>query len=125
MPFSERTQKDLSGALKCFGSTVANVLLSSAKKTKNEAFFGILVTITLGVNMITRKTMPFLIYSSTSISWYLLFWHLKTFTIQSPLCILFCSVKYIFIYMPKMPLSSVLTWISFYTKKFANFWYII
>ena len=59
MPFSERTQKDLSGALKCFGYTVANVLLSSAKSAKNEAFFDILVTITLGVNMITRKAMPF------------------------------------------------------------------
>ena len=59
IPLSERTQRDLSGALKCFAYTVTNVLLPSAKNTKNEAFFDILMTITPGANMITRKMTPF------------------------------------------------------------------
>ena len=59
IPLSERTQRDLSGALKCFAYTVTNVLLPSAKNTKNEAFFDILMTITPGANMISRKMTPF------------------------------------------------------------------
>ena len=42
--------------------------------------------------MITRKMTSF----SSSISWYILFLYFKTFKIQSPLCMLFCSVKYTF-----------------------------
>ena len=59
LPFSKRTQKDLSGARKCFPLTVTNFLLSSLKNTTNEALFDILMTITLGVNMITTKMTPF------------------------------------------------------------------
>ena len=55
-------------------------------------FFDTLITITLGINMITRKMTSF----SSSISWYILFLYFKTFKIQSPLCMLFCSVKYTF-----------------------------
>ena len=87
------------------------------KKQKNEAFFDILMTITPGVNMITRKMTPFFIYPSSSISWYVLLLHFKTFCVF----FLFCKIQ---IYMPKMTLSSLLTWISFLYTKFANFSYI-
>ena len=89
------------------------VLLSSAK---NEAFFDILMTITPGVNMISRKMTPFFIYSLTSIRWYTLFLHFKSFKIQSPLCILFCFVKYTFTRQ-----KWHLTWISFSYLKLLTF----
>ena len=60
LPFSKRTQKYLSGARKCFPLTVTNFLQSSLKNTTNEALFDILMTITLGVNMITKKMTHFL-----------------------------------------------------------------
>ena len=38
IPFPERFQQDLSGALKYYSKTVSNVLLSSAENTKNDLF---------------------------------------------------------------------------------------
>ena len=38
IPFAERFQQDLSGALKYYSKTVNNVLLSSAENTKNDLF---------------------------------------------------------------------------------------
>ena len=45
-------------------------------------------------------------------------------SIGSPTCIMFWSVKYTLTYMPKMILSSLLIYISFFYVKFSNSWYI-
>ena len=79
------------------------------------------------ITMITRQMTPFFfICSSSSIRWYISFLHFKTFKIQ------FCGVPFlhyvlvckIHIYMQKMTLSSLLTQISFFYIKLANFLYI-
>ena len=76
------------------------------------------MTITLGVNMITRQMAPL-----SYIHWYISFLYFKKFKIQflwvSPLhYVLFC-IKHI--YMPKITFQ---TYISFFYLKFNNFWYI-
>ena len=68
----------------------------------------------------------FLIHSLSSIRWYNSFLNLKTFKIQFlgvPLLhyLLVCKIH---TYMPKITLSSLLTQISFFYRKFANFWCI-
>ena len=66
--FSERTKKDLSGALKCFGETVANVLLSLAKNRKNDPFFDISMIITPGVSSFILRALSEGISSKIGIS---------------------------------------------------------
>ena len=103
---------------------MTNILLSLAKNTKNEPFFDILMTITPGVNMITRKMTP--IFSSTPQALSVGIFHFcisRPSKFSPPLHFaLFCKMQ---IYMPKMTLSPLLTWISFLYIKFANFLYII
>ena len=122
MPFSERTQKDVSGALKCFPYTVTNVLLLSAKNTKNETLLNILITATPGINMITRKMTPF---SHLLLKFYQFVFFIFAFKdLQNSIpplnFVLFCKI-----HMPRMSLSSLLKWISFLRIKFAYLWYII
>ena len=65
--------------------------------------------------MITRKMTPF--FSSTLRVLFVGIFHLVP-----PLhYVLVCKIH---MYIPKMTLSSLLTWISFFYIKFANFWYI-
>ena len=70
----------------------------------------------------------FVIYSFTSSPWYISFLHLKTFNIQfhmeSPF-LYYVPVCKIYIYMTKTTPSNLLTQISFFYIKVANFWYII
>ena len=85
------------------------------------------MTITRGVNMITRQVAPFFIYSLSSIRWCISFLHFKIFKIQfhevPPPFVLCSGFWNLHIYMPKMTLSSLLTWISIFYKESANFWY--
>ena len=74
--------------------------LFCCRQQKMRHFFDILMTITPGVN----------------IRWYTLFLHFKYFKIQSPLCILFCFVKYTFTRQ-----KWHLTWISFSYLKLLTF----
>ena len=69
----------------------------------------------------------FHIYSLSSICWwYISFLHFKSLKIQFHGVFLLHSVLVckIFIYMPKMTLSSLLTKIPFFYRKVANFFYI-
>ena len=67
----------------------------------------------------------FVYFSSSFVSfWYISFMHFKTFKIQfhgvCPLhYVLACKIH---IYLPKMTLSSLLTWMSFFYTKFSSFW---
>ena len=64
----------------------------------------------------------------SSLRWYISFLHFKIFKIQFhgiPLCIMFWSVKYTFTgQKQEKSLSRLLTCITFFYIKFANFWYI-
>ena len=51
---SERNQKDLSSALKCFAQTVTNFLLASTQTMQKMSHDH-----NLEINMITRKIIPF------------------------------------------------------------------
>ena len=103
---------------------MTNVLLSSAKYAKNEAFFDILMTITLEVNKITRKMTPFfhLLSKLCQLVYFIFAFKDLQNSVSRLHFVLFCKIH---IYMPNMPLSSLLTWISILYIKFANFWYIM
>ena len=100
-------------------------MLPLAKYTKHESFFDILMTITLGVNMMNKKMNPFF-FSSTLQALSIGIFNFSFQDLQNsvpPLhFVLFCKIH---IYVPKMTLLILLTWISFLYIKFANFWYII
>ena len=102
---------------------MTNILLSSAKYSKHEPFFDILMTITLRVNMITRKMTPFFSSVLQALSIGIFNFSFKDLQNLSPLLhfVLFCKIH---IYMPKITLSSLLTWISFLYVKFAKFSHI-
>ena len=93
------------------------------KGQENKTHFEILMTITPGVSMITRKIILFffhLLFKLVLLVYFIL--HFTTFKIQfygvpSLCCVLVCTIH---IYMPKMTLS---TWIFFYMK-FVHFWYL-
>ena len=84
----------------------------NSRKYKKWAIFDILMTITPGVNMLTRQMIHiFFIYSLSFIRWYISFLHFKTFKIQfhGVSQLHYVLVFKIHIYMPKMILSSLLT----------------
>ena len=95
-----------------------------AKNTKHESFFDILMTITVEVNMITRKITPFFKSNLQALSIGIFNFSFQDLQNWVPPLhfLLLCKIH---IYMPKMTLSSLLTWISFLYIKFANFSYII
>ena len=112
IPFCESNEKDLSGTLKCFAYTVTNFLLSSAKNTKNKAFIDIL---TLTVNMIATNMTPFfnLLFKLYQLVNFV--FAFKDFQNSFPPLhfAFFCKIH---IYMPKMALSSLWTWIPISNK---------
>ena len=103
---------------------MTNILLLSAKNTKHETFFDILITITPGVNMITRKMTPFfhLLFKFYQLVYLIFVFQHPEYSVPTLHFVLFWKIH---IYMPKMTLSSLLTWIFFLYIKFANFLYLI
>ena len=97
-----------------------------AKITPNMAEITILVTITPGVNMTTGQMTPFLfICLLNSICWYISSSHFKTFITQFwGLSLHYVLVSKMHFYMPKMTLSRLLTYISYFYVTFANSSYI-
>ena len=84
------TQEDLSVALKCFVQTVTNFLVSSTENTKKSHV----------IHFNNHHINPiFFIYSLSFISWLILSLHSKNLKIPfpgSPICFMFCPVKYTF-----------------------------
>ena len=82
------------------------------------------MTITRGVDMVTRKMTPFfqLLFKLHQLVYFIF----ALQDLQNSVSLLHFVLLYkIHIYMPKMTLSGLLTWISFLYVKFANFSYII
>ena len=77
--------------------------------------------------MITRQINPFFSPTFLTLSINISFLHFKTFKIQfhwvPPLN--HAVVCKMYIYRANMTLPSLLTYISFFYGKFANFWYIM
>ena len=84
------------------------------------------MTVNLGVKVIPPNNRIFLFYSLSFICWYISSLHFKTFKVYflevPPFhYVLVCKIHG---YMQTMILSSLLTLMSCFYIKFANFWYI-
>ena len=93
---------------------------------KNKSNCDIIMTITLGVNMITGQMTPFFSSTFCGRSAGRSFLRFRTFKIQfhrvpSLNYGLICKIN---VNMPKITRSSLLTYINLFYIKFANFWYI-
>ena len=105
---------------------MTNILLSLAKNTKHEHFVKILMTITLGVTWQLGKMTPLFSFTLQALSIDISNFSFQDLQNSVSLLqfVLFCKIH---IYMPKMTLLMLLTWISFLNIKFAtkNFSYIL
>ena len=96
------------------------------KTKKKSAIFDITITVTLGVDMITRQMTPFFNLLSSSICWCISFLHFKTFKFQ-----FYAPSLYFSSGLSKMTLSYLLTYIyclfdfhGYSFDHFCNFCYI-
>ena len=83
------------------------------------------MTITAGVNMITRKMTQSFFFTALQALLAGIFYFCISRPSKFSAPIAFFLFFKIHIYMPKMTISSLLTWITFFYIKFANFLYII
>ena len=78
-----------------------------------------------GVNTISRQMTPFLhlLFKCYALIYFIFAFQNLQNSVGSPTLNYFLVCK-IHIYIPKFKLSRLLTWISFFFKKFTDFWYI-
>ena len=123
IPFAERLKKIIWVHLHVLPKLLQIFCCHRKKNTNHEPFLDILMTITLGTNLITRKMTPFFWSTLQALSICIFYCCISRPLKFPPLhFFLFCKIH---IYMPKITLLSLLTLISLLYIKFANFSYII